>query len=295
MTTLNGKEIQMYRKDGFVIIPGAMEIADLLPMRKVLESVVERAAHRVHQQGMIGSLHEGLSFETRFPMISQECGSNTGVAWEHEVFTRELYELATHPAIIDRLKPLLGEQILFNGDFHIRPKLPGSDYFPWHQDSQYYGKPTEAMHIITVWIPFVDVDETNGCLAMLPGSQTWGLMEGARDEKREMRSFVDPESRGTSVTVPMKAGDAVIFHNLTYHQSLPNRSNGARWSIDLRYSAKPHEKMEKAEKEGYRVFMDKLRSLGYLTFVASGPNRTPWQEVERLYRELRGGLSVNEK
>jgi len=36
--------------------------------------------------------------------------------------------------------------------------------------------------------------------------------------------------------VPVKAGGAVIFHPFTPHSSMSNRSDGFRWSFDLRYN-----------------------------------------------------------
>ncbi|WP_127586539.1 phytanoyl-CoA dioxygenase family protein [Paenibacillus koleovorans] len=290
MTILTVEARQLYESNGYAIIPGGLSLTDLAPMRGVLQRVVDDAAERLHAAGDISSTYEEVAFEQRFPLVSDACDGKSGIHWEHDVFTRELYELATHPAILEAIKPLLGEDIIFNGDFHIRPKLPGSSYFPWHQDSQYYGQPTETMHIITVWVPFVNVHERNGCLSMLPGSHRWGLMESARDEKREMRPAVDPETRGRQVVEPMQAGDLMLFHNLTYHQSLPNPSDGARWSVDLRYSAAPRKDMPETEQEGYRFFLDKLRGLGFLTFTASGANKTPWAEVERNYAELRESL-----
>jgi len=67
--------------------------------------------------------------------------------------------------------------------------------FPLHQDSQYYGKLSQHAYIITVWIPLVDVNEVNGCLYVIPGSHQWELIDSARDENQNMRSFVDVEER----------------------------------------------------------------------------------------------------
>merc|ERR1711879_263522 len=35
--------------------------------------------------------------------------------------------------------------------------------------------------------------------------------------------------------VPAKRGDAILFANTVAHRSLPNHSDGVRWSIDLRF------------------------------------------------------------
>lgn len=281
MAILKEAQLKQYEAEGYTLARQALGEDDLTPMRRVLEGIVDSTAKRLLRDGAIQTAREELPFAKRWPAISQEAGGSGGPHWEREVFTKELYELATHPAILEALKPILGERIYFNGDFHIRPKLPGSDYFPWHQDSQYYGAPTAAMHIVTVWIPFVDVDETNGCLSLVPGSQKWGLMEGARDEKREMRPKVDPETLGASVLEPMKTGDMMLFHNLTYHRSLPNRSEGARWSVDLRYSPESRDDMSAEEKAGYDYFIPHLRSLGFHGFTASGPNRESWPDLEK--------------
>lgn len=50
-----------------------------------------------------------------------------------------------------------------------------------------------------------------------------------------MQSFEDIEARGTPVAAPMKPGDIVAFHNRTFHGSKVNRSNGVRWSVDMKY------------------------------------------------------------
>ena len=36
--------------------------------------------------------------------------------------------------------------------------------------------------------------------------------------------------------LPVGAGGAVLFHPLTIHGSLSNRSQGVRWSFDIRYN-----------------------------------------------------------
>jgi len=38
-----------------------------------------------------------------------------------------------------------------------------------------------------------------------------------------------------SVAAPVKRGGAILMHRRMIHSSLENRSNGIRWSFDLRY------------------------------------------------------------
>jgi len=54
----------------------------------------------------------------------------------------------------------------------------------------------------------------------------------ARKQTGIADGFVD-EAR--AVPLPVKAGGAVLFHPLTPHGSLANKTDGFRWSFDLRY------------------------------------------------------------
>ncbi|MEO0560721.1 MAG: phytanoyl-CoA dioxygenase, partial [Chloroflexota bacterium] len=42
---------------------------------------------------------------------------------------------------------------------------------------------------------------------------------------------------GEPVALPVKSGGAVFLTRLTQHASLPNMSDGVRWSFDLRFQA----------------------------------------------------------
>ena len=230
--------VKEYERNGFVIVPGVLPDHDLEPVRRVIASQVDREAHKMLQSGAIDELYVDVPFERRlyevYKGIKRESGN-----WNQEVFGRELYDFGTHPAILDLAESLLGPEIQFNGDFWVRSKLPNetASTYPWHQDSGYYADGTEQHHILSMWIPLVDVDENNGCMQMMPGSHKWGLLPKMDDGDGHLKPREDIEQRGQAVTGIMKAGDVMAFHNLTFHRSTMNRSNSIRWSIDLRYSA----------------------------------------------------------
>ena len=160
------------------------------------------------------------------------------MSWNREVFSEAVYDLCVHPAVLDAVESLLGSgEITMNGDYWVRPKLPQEQLttLPWHQDSDYYGQQTEPLHILSLWIPLVDVYEENGCMQFISGSHKWGLLPNKR-QGDHLVPVEDVEARGRVETLAMRAGDAVAFRNLTFHRSLMNNSDGIRWSIDLRYS-----------------------------------------------------------
>jgi phytanoyl-CoA hydroxylase len=257
-----------YRRDGYVIAPGILAAADLDPFRTVIDRGVDAWARKLLAEGKITDLHEGESFDRRLASIAG--GRDMGMrAWDDIAMGPQLFGLIRYPAILDAVESLIGPEIFFNGDFHLRPKLPDSKLtaFPWHQDSQYYGEPTKHMHIVTVTIPLVDLTLDNGCLWMIPGSQKWGFLAGARGADMNIRTFEDVESRGTPTPIPMNVGDIMLFHNLTMHASKLNITNRVRWTLDLRYSptreAREAAGMGDAERLAYDSFFTRIRSFGY--------------------------------
>ncbi|WP_127585091.1 phytanoyl-CoA dioxygenase family protein [Paenibacillus koleovorans] len=282
MAELKTTIIRKYEEDGYVHVPAALSPIDLEPMRGVVARAVDQHARDLLAEGVIADLLEGETFERRLAAIYQ--GRDIGLRdWNDALFGRELYELVTHPGILDVLEQVLGPEISFDGAFHLRPKLPESKLtaFPWHQDSQYYGSPTQHMHIVTVTISLVELTEDNGCLWMIPGSHRWGYLEGERGADQNFVTYENVEERHPPVPVPMKLGDIMPFTNLTFHASRINRTNGVRWTLDIRYSptfgSRP---VSGLEREAYEYRLGKLKAGGHVPFVVrSREGRTiSWEE-----------------
>lgn len=261
-----------YKQNGYLLIRQAMPATDLEPFRDCIRRQVGVHAQQLFEQGKTDTLYQELPFGQRLAALH----ANTELrlrSWDAPVFGPELHALIHHPSIVNALEPHLGPHISFNGDYHLRPKLPGSQAtaFPLHQDSQYYGKPSQHAHIITVWIPLVDVDEINGCLYVIPGSNHWELIGSARDENANMRSFEDVEARGTPIPLPMKQGDILLFSNMTFHGSKVNRSQAVRWSIDIRYCrTRGTYTGDPLEHEGEDFMYNKLKKNRRLPLVVRG-------------------------
>ena len=238
MEKLARDRIEEYERDGFLFVRGLLQDRDLEPLRRVITAQVDREARQKQDAGAIDDLHENAPFERRLYEVYKGIKRNSG-NWNQEVFSRELYDFGTNPAILDLVESILGPEIQFNGDYWVRSKLPHESLttYPWHQDSGYYGDATEKHHILSLWIPLVDVNEVNGCMQMMPGSHRWGLLPAMDDGDGHLQPREEIEKRGQCVAATMEVGDVLAFHNLTFHRSTMNRSDSIRWSIDLRYSA----------------------------------------------------------
>ncbi len=96
----------------------------------------------------------------------------------------------------------------------------------FHQDLTYTDERTVRSTLL--WIPLVDVGPENGALQVVPGSHRWtdGIRPGGLPElpTKELQE----EFAGRSVTVPMHAGQALVYDAALVHGSTPNTSDRHR-------------------------------------------------------------------
>lgn len=255
MPHLKPSEVASYWDQGYLIQRQALKIPELASACTLIMVLVDRYASQLYQEGKISCLFEGEPFERRLVLINQQAELKASLWDLAQAFDcPELFHLIRHPAILDRLESLLGPEISWTGSYVTRLKLPQNQgtVFPWHQDSQYYGQATQHLHVVSLWVPLVEVNEDNGCLYIIPGSHNWSLLKGQREEDNKVHTLEEVEQRGTPVALPMKQGDILLFSNLTCHASKLNTSSSVRWSVDLRYVASPQfQRQTEQQRQGY--------------------------------------------
>lgn len=231
---------EKFAEQGYLVVESVLSEADLAPLIAVISEAVAAQASELHKAGAIPHTYEALPFARRWYAVLKACNRENEVfGWHTRIYSEALFNLITHPKVLDVLAPLIGSDIQFNGDFWVRPKLPNEKLttLPWHQDSAYMPNTENDTHL-TVWLPLVDVNTENGTLQFVPGSHTTGLQTYHRVPDEAFAVPVDsPTLSDTDIhTLEMKKGDLLVFNNLVFHRSLLNRSEGIRWSVDFRFS-----------------------------------------------------------
>ncbi|WP_153558520.1 phytanoyl-CoA dioxygenase family protein [Roseimaritima sediminicola] len=150
---------------------------------------------------------------------------------------RRVWDLMQHPAIVTPVADLLGPNVVGWGA-HFFCKLPGDGKrVDWHQDCSYW--PLTPTKTVTVWLAIDDADSENGCMEVVTGSHTSGLIEFAESDKQSdnvlNQSVADPEKYGRIQATPLKAGQFSIHSDLLLHGSAANRSQRRRCGLTLRY------------------------------------------------------------
>ena len=237
METTNAEK---FKEQGYLVVKSALAAADLSPLVAVISEAVDTRATELYNERVISDTYEEMPFERRWHAVLKACNRENEVfGWHTLVFSEALFDLITHPKVLDVLEVLIGSNIQFNGDFWVRPKLPNEQLttLPWHQDSAYMPDTENDTHL-TVWLPLVDVKSENGALQFLPGSHKSGLQTYHRVPGEAFAVPVLPPTSSDSEidTLEMQKGDLLVFNNLVFHRSLVNQSNIIRWSTDFRFS-----------------------------------------------------------
>ena len=239
-TPLSPEQMEQWENDGYLLLKDVVPAAAITGVRASFARVVDGIIQELKADGSIEDDGADLPFETRFAHVAGEHANRFGRSWRNQVATSEIFELHHAPRLVDAIGQLTGTDVIGHPVFNARPKLPGQQLtvVPWHQDSGYFGTVSETSLIPTAWIPLVPVDETNGCLQVVAGSHRLGVVDH-RTEAREGRFLEVMDElieNSRIVTCPMAVGDALVFHNLTLHRSLPHTTSGTiRWAIDIRY------------------------------------------------------------
>lgn len=157
---------------------------------------------------------------------------------EWHLSSRWLFDVVSHPRILDYVEGILGPNFyVWGSQFFAKP--PGStDTVAWHQDAYYW--PLHPHNSVTVWLAFTDVDEENGAMKVIPGSHNAGLIKhksvsGDSVLTLELEEGTFNESDAQSLT--LKAGQISLHDDAIVHGSPANKSDRWRIGLTVRYSS----------------------------------------------------------
>ncbi|MDE2126774.1 MAG: phytanoyl-CoA dioxygenase family protein [Armatimonadetes bacterium] len=154
-------------------------------------------------------------------------------------FSQPYWDIAHNPIILDYVQDLLGPNIVAWGTQYFC-KMPGDGkVVSWHQDASYW--PLTPAHTVTMWLAVDDSDLGNGCMQVIPGTHTLGMVEfdmsGADENSVLPQKIKGAENYGKPVPFELKAGQISLHADMLIHGSEPNTSNRRRCGMTIRYAA----------------------------------------------------------
>ncbi|RAP73622.1 phytanoyl-CoA dioxygenase family protein [Paenibacillus montanisoli] len=238
---LTNEQLEQYNRDGYLVLEDLLNDEDMAAPRQAMEQKVSMIADDLFVNGLITDKLENEPFKYRlaklFDGLTDKDFLKFGRGWRDRI--EGYYHLLSNPKIIDAVESLIGDEIFCSPVYNVRPKVPrvAAGAVPWHQDKSYWPD-SNANPVITVWISFVDATLENGCLHIKPRTQNAKLLEWhAETYSGTGYTALHEHQLGPrqTVTLPVKAGTAILFNDRLLHMSTPNHSDHVRWSVDLRY------------------------------------------------------------
>ena len=244
--SLTTEQVRSYREEGYLVLRDLLTAEDMEPVKGALDDKVSQIAAAMIEAGTVNDPLVDEPFEVRlarlFDGLPEEDFLRFGRSWRdrHPGY----FAFMSNPKILDAVESLIGGEIFSNPVYNTRPKVPrvAAGAVPWHQDRSYWPG-ANANPVITVWIPLVDANEKNGCLQIWPRTHNTGLMRhhqegysGTGYTQVDLNNpAMAPHKSIAPVSLPLRAGGAILFNDRCIHMSGPNLSDHVRWSVDLRY------------------------------------------------------------
>lgn len=260
-TALQGDLRRALDERGYAIIEDVIDLTRLLdPVLDAASVQLSRFAEQACQAGQLPRTFASSSLQQQIIELARH-----EVTWIGRVLDVSLpvgrvrdntpmwlapepFALLQDAQLLDLVAEVLGDEVWLSPVGHTRTKVPpglarASDVFlgdvPWHQDNGVLVEEADDIDILTVWIPLVDVDETNGCLQVVPQPRGSSLIEHCPDDGAlRIPAALLPAPQ--PIPLPMRRGSVLFMHSRTPHAALPNRTaDQVRISMDLRYQAVP--------------------------------------------------------
>lgn len=270
MSFLTGEEVKFFEENGYLIVKSVIDDATIDALWAEYTTLLDEAAHELFAAGRISALRDALPFDERYvvllaeapelfdyleitlPLLNHDFPPNARLHAGSAVFN-----LLTHPNLLDKVESIIGGDILSNPVQHIRLKPPqhavpesqkANSYIgrtTWHQDQGALHEDANQTQILTAWVAITDCPEERGCLVCVPGSH---LSDGGAlsihcpGKKIASENYIpslllkDQHGQKRIVKLPAKKGSVVFLNQYTQHAALPNKSDRLRWSFDLRYN-----------------------------------------------------------
>lgn len=247
-----------FETDGYLVVEDLLDAAALTAIRAEYAALLDGLCRRWIAEGRLDPAVADLDFDGRLraayvagldwfqPMdISLPGGEIAADTPMH--FGPAVFDMVRNSRVLDLVEALIGPEITSNPIQHVRIKPPAHllktdesrphvTFTDWHQDRGVTHAEADATDMVTVWLAISDATVENGCLQVAPGTHR----EALKTHCPAGIQLSIPEAaldRTSAMPLPVKAGGAVLFHPKTAHASLVNRSDGFRWSFDLRYNA----------------------------------------------------------
>ena len=230
MNRLDAGVVDRFRRDGFLAFDTGLPASEIAALRQTLVGL-----HSENVGFKEGALFDAMGVDdgsgpARFPQILHPR------SFAPDLIDHRFYQVARGIA-----EQLLGSGVRFKADISLMKPARIGEATPWHQDEAFQD-PRFDYDEVSFWLALQPVDESNSCMAYLPGSHNGPVLPHGfpggdpRIHALECISGFDPSD---AVACAIPAGWCVIHNGRTLHGAGPNLSDGDRMAYVLIFDRVP--------------------------------------------------------
>jgi ectoine hydroxylase len=211
---LDDEQIELYGRDGFLVLPGLVDDEWLRRLRDLTESLVEESRTAAPGDWRFAVEADHSADAPRLLRLN----SPTDV---HPTY----WEFASQSAVVDVVCALLGPDVKFHHSKLNFKEAHGGEEVQWHQDIQFW--PHTNYSPLTVGLFLEDVEAGMGEVGFVPGShdgELFDLYDGDRWRGAIAPEDLDRVALDTAVFPTGPAGTVTIHNCRMVHGSEVNRS-----------------------------------------------------------------------
>ncbi|MEJ0016866.1 MAG: phytanoyl-CoA dioxygenase family protein [Acetobacteraceae bacterium] len=214
------------RRDGYLFLPGLLPRADVAAVQRQVGAIARDAGWLRHD----APVEDAIADPAGFCVDPEPAYLQTLRRINH---LEDYHALKHHPVLIGLFERMLGGPILPHPRVLMRNIFPAREEFTTkaHQD---YPNVQGTTEVFTAWMPLIDCPMAVGPLQIAARSHTEGVFDFGIAGGAGGIEITDP-LEGRWVSGDVAIGDVLLFHSMTVHKGLPNRSDRLRMSMDVRY------------------------------------------------------------
>jgi len=225
---LTPKQIDTYRENGFLAVPGFLDSEELERWRAWTQEAVDQRLASTKGASFAESLNNQADPDAYYAQVFTQCLKllETHAGMRELLLDPRLGRMAAELAGVDGIR-IWHDQALF--------KPPFGNPTGWHLDNPYWS--FSSRDAISLWVALDDATLANGCMWYVPGSHKTATWENSGIGNNMADLFrVYPEWREIEpIGVPVPAGSAVFHNGLTAHGAGANMTNKPRRAMTCAY------------------------------------------------------------
>lgn len=207
-------DVQFFNQHGWIVVEDVIDTADLVQLEARCDDIIANK----EKMAFDWAWEKGEDRNRREFRILQGSPSRGSSEFDGAPFRTWAVRFAS---------TLMGFDVEFWYDQFLAK--PGGASVPtlWHQDEGYWGRNLDDKGI-TCWMPFHDVDVSNGCMHFIDAGHLDGVLPHERPEHIQSDLLVCHPDEDRAVACPISLGSATFHHSKTPHMTTANTTSSWR-------------------------------------------------------------------